>query len=167
MNTTSTFGKLYLIPCTLSNPGEVSVDPNDVLPQTIRRCIELLDYYIVENEKTARKSIKAICPEKSQPSLQLWSLNKHTEVSEHYKMIQPLLNGINMGIMSEAGCPGIADPGAVIVKLAHEKGIQVVPLVGPSSILLALMASGMNGQSFAFTGYLPIDKNEKKSALRN
>lgn len=167
MNTTSTFGKLYLIPCTLSNPGEVSVDPNDVLPQTIRRCIELLDYYIVENEKTARKSIKAICPEKSQPSLQLWSLNKHTEVSEHYEMIQPLLNGINMGIMSEAGCPGIADPGAVIVKLAHEKGIQVVPLVGPSSILLALMASGMNGQSFAFTGYLPIDKNEKKSALRN
>lgn len=167
MNTTSTFGKLYLIPCTLSNPGEVSVDPNDVLPQTIRRCIELLDYYIVENEKTARKSIKAICPEKSQPSLQLWSLNKHTEVSKHYEMIQPLLNGINMGIMSEAGCPGIADPGAVIVKLAHEKGIQVVPLVGPSSILLALMASGLNGQSFAFTGYLPIDKNEKKSALRN
>ncbi len=167
MNTTSTFGKLYLIPCTLSNPGEVSIDPNDVLPQTIRRCIELLDYYIVENEKTARKCIKVICPEKSQPSLQLWSLNKHTEVSEHYEMIQPLLNGINMGVMSEAGCPGVADPGAVIVKLAHEKGIQVVPLVGPSSILLALMASGMNGQSFAFTGYLPIDKNEKKSALRN
>ena len=72
-----------------------------------------------------------------------------------------------MGVMSEAGCPGVADPGAVIVKLAHEKGIQVVPLVGPSSILLALMASGMNGQSFAFTGYLPIDKNEKKSALRS
>jgi 16S rRNA (cytidine1402-2'-O)-methyltransferase len=167
MSTNTKFGKLYLIPCTLSNPGEVSVDPNDVLPQTIRRCVELLDYYIVENEKTARKSIKAICPEKSQPNLQLWSLNKHTEVSEHYEMIQPLLNGINMGVMSEAGCPGVADPGAVIVKLAHEKGIQVVPLVGPSSILLALMASGMNGQSFAFTGYLPIDKNEKKSALRN
>ena len=167
MNTTSTFGKLYLIPCTLSNPGEVSVDPNDVLPQNIKRCIELLDYYIVENEKTARKCIKAICPEKSQPDLQLWSLNKHTEVTEYYEMIQPLLNGINMGVMSEAGCPGVADPGAVIVKLAHEKGIQVVPLVGPSSLLMALMASGMNGQSFAFTGYLPIDKNEKKSALRN
>lgn len=167
MNTTSTFGKLYLVPCTLSNPGEVSVDPNDVLPQTIKRCIELLDYYIVENEKTARKCIKSICPEKLQPNLQLWSLNKHTQVAEHYEMIQPLLNGINMGVMSEAGCPGVADPGAVIVKLAHEKGIQVVPLVGPSSILLALMASGMNGQSFAFTGYLPIDKNEKKSALRS
>jgi 16S rRNA (cytidine1402-2'-O)-methyltransferase len=167
MNTTSTFGKLYLIPCTLSNPGEVSMDPNDVLPQTIKRCIELLNHYIVENEKTARKYIKAICPEKSQPNLQLWSLNKHTEVAEHYEMIQPLLKGINMGLMSEAGCPGVADPGAVIVKLAHEKGIQVIPLVGPSSILLALMASGMNGQSFAFTGYLPIEKNEKKSALRN
>jgi 16S rRNA (cytidine1402-2'-O)-methyltransferase len=167
MNTNKTFGKLYLIPCTLSNPGEVSVNPNDVLPETIKRCIMLLDHYIVENEKTARKSIKAICPDKSQPSLKLWSLNKHTEISEYYEMIQPLLNGINMGVMSEAGCPGIADPGAVIVKLAHEKGIQVVPLVGPSSILLALMASGMNGQSFSFTGYLPIDKTEKKSTLRN
>jgi 16S rRNA (cytidine1402-2'-O)-methyltransferase len=77
------------------------------------------------------------------------------------------LQGINIGLMSEAGCPGVADPGAVIVKLAHEKGIQVVPLVGPSSILLAMMGSGMNGQSFAFNGYLPIDKSDKKSALKN
>lgn len=82
-------------------------------------------------------------------------------------MIKPCLQGINVGLMSEAGCPGVADPGAVIVKIAHERGIQVVPLVGPSSILLALMASGMNGQSFAFNGYLPIDKSEKKSALKN
>ena len=82
-------------------------------------------------------------------------------------MIKPCLEGVNIGLMSEAGCPGVADPGAVIVKIAHEKGIQVVPLVGPSSILLAMMASGMNGQSFAFNGYLPIDKNGKKSALKN
>ena len=82
-------------------------------------------------------------------------------------MIQPCLEGRNIGLMSEAGCPGIADPGAVIVKLAHEKGIQVIPLVGPSSILLALMASGMNGQSFAFNGYIPIDKSEKKAALKS
>jgi len=82
-------------------------------------------------------------------------------------MIQPCLEGRNVGLMSEAGCPGVADPGAVIVKLAHEKGIQVVPLVGPSSILLALMGSGMNGQSFAFNGYLPIDKGEKKAMLKN
>ena len=82
-------------------------------------------------------------------------------------MLQACLEGKNVGLMSEAGCPGVADPGAVIVKLAHEKGIQVVPLVGPSSILLAIMASGMNGQSFAFNGYIPIDKAEKKAALKN
>ena len=82
-------------------------------------------------------------------------------------MIQPCIQGKNVGLMSEAGCPGIADPGAVIVKLAHEKGIQVVPLVGPSSIFLALMSSGMNGQNFAFNGYLPIEKGEKKTALKN
>jgi 16S rRNA (cytidine1402-2'-O)-methyltransferase len=98
--------------------------------------------------------------------LKLFVLNKYTEAKEHLDFIKPLLEGKNMGLMSEAGCPGVADPGAVIVKLAHEKGIQVIPLVGPSSILLALMASGMNGQSFAFNGYLPIDKAEKKAALK-
>lgn len=155
-------GKLYLIPTTL---GEG--DPNEVLPQTIKRTIDFIDNYIVENEKTARKFIKSIQPEKAQASLRLSALNKHTEVSEHSKMLQPCLEGKNVGLMSEAGCPGVADPGAVIVKLAHEKGIQVVPLVGPSSILLAIMASGMNGQSFAFNGYIPIDKAEKKTALKN
>lgn len=167
MSTTSKFGKLYLIPCTLSNPGEITINPFDVIPAQIKNCVDQIDYYIVEHSKTSRKFIKSIAPEKVQASLTLFELNKHTEVNEHYEMIKPLLNGINVGLMSEAGCPGVADPGAVIVKLAHEKGIQVVPLVGPSSILLALMASGMNGQSFAFTGYLPIDKNEKKTALRN
>jgi 16S rRNA (cytidine1402-2'-O)-methyltransferase len=165
MNSTS-YGKLYLIPITLSNPGETSVVPEDVLPQTIKRVIDFIDDYIVENEKTARKFIKSIHPDKKQPDLKINTLNKHTEISAHHEFIQPLLNGKNIGLMSESGCPGIADPGAVIVKLAHEKGIQVVPLVGPSSILLALMASGMNGQSFAFNGYLPIDKDDKKQALK-
>jgi 16S rRNA (cytidine1402-2'-O)-methyltransferase len=155
-------GKLYLIPITL---GEC--DPNDVLPQTVKRAIDCIDSYIVENEKTARKFIKSIAPEKIQSSLILSTLNKHTEVSDHNKMIQPCLEGIDIGLMSEAGCPGVADPGAAIVKIAHEKGIQVVPLVGPSSILLAMMGSGMNGQSFAFNGYLPIDKSDKKAALKN
>lgn len=155
-------GKLYLIPTTL---GES--DPMDVLPQTVKRAIDFIDYYIVENEKTARKSIKIVHPEKKQPDLKISLLNKHTDVKEHAQMITPCLQGINVGLMSEAGCPGVADPGAAIVKIAHEKGIQVVPLVGPSSILLALMGSGMNGQSFAFNGYLPIDKSEKKSALKN
>jgi len=156
-------GKLYLIPTTL---GETE-NPFDVLPQTIKRSIELLDYYIVENEKTARKFIKTICPEKIQSSLHLSSLNKHTQDSEYKQMIQDCVEGKNVGLMSEAGCPGVADPGAVIVKLAHEKGIQVVPLVRPSSILLAIMASGMNGQSFAFNGYIPIDASEKKAAIKN
>ncbi len=162
MKPTALLGKLYLIPTTL---GEMN--PEDVLPHTIKRTIDFIDYYIVENEKTARRFIKSIHPEKKQPDLKLFALNKHTDVSEHNEFIKPLLEGKNMGLMSEAGCPGVADPGAVIVKLAHDKGIQVVPLVGPSSILLAMMASGMNGQSFAFNGYLPIDKSEKKTALKN
>ncbi len=155
-------GKLYLIPTTL---GEVA--PDDVLPQTVKRAIDFINDYVVENEKTARRFIKSVNPEKVQAILRINILNKHTEISEHNTMIQPCLEGRNIGLMSEAGCPGVADPGAAIVKLAHEKGIQVVPLVGPSSILLALMGSGMNGQNFAFNGYLPIDKNEKKAALKN
>lgn len=162
MKPTALKGKLYLIPTTL---GESN--PEEVLPFTIKRTVELIDNYIVENEKTARKFIKSVLPEKVQASLRLSTLNKYTEISEHSKMIQPCLEGKNIGLMSEAGCPGVADPGAVIVKLAHEKGIQVIPLVGPSSILLAIMASGMNGQSFTFNGYLPIDKSEKKIALKN
>ena len=162
MKPTALFGKLYLIPTTL---GEMN--PEDVLPQTVKRAIDFIDDYIVENEKTARKFIKSVHPEKVQASLLISTLNKHTETAEFNMMIQPCLQGKNVGLMSEAGCPGVADPGAVIVKIAHEKGIQVVPLVGPSSILLAMMGSGMNGQSFAFNGYLPIDKSEKKAALKN
>lgn len=162
MKPVTLIGKLYLIPTTL---GESN--PDDVLPQTVKRAIEFIDCYIVENEKTARKFIKSINPEKVQADLILSTLNKHTEIADHNKMIAPCLQGINVGLMSEAGCPGVADPGAAIVKIAHEKGIQVIPLVGPSSILLAMMGSGMNGQSFAFNGYLPIDKSDKKSALKN
>lgn len=158
-----TLGKLYLLPVPLGDDAE----PKEVLPETVARSIEFIDHYIVENEKTARRFIKAILPTKKQPDLMLSVLNKHTKPSDHLDFIKPCLEGKNIGLMSEAGCPGVADPGAAIVKIAHEKGIQVVPLVGPSSILLAIMASGMNGQSFAFNGYLPIDKGEKKSALKN
>jgi 16S rRNA (cytidine1402-2'-O)-methyltransferase len=161
MKSAPLLGKLYLIPTTMGD-----CDPMDVLPQTIKRCVELIDYYVVENDKTARKSIKLTNPEKKQSELKLFVLNKYTETKDHQEFIKPLLEGKDMGLMSEAGCPGVADPGAVIVKLAHDKGVQVVPLVGPSSILLAMMASGMNGQSFTFNGYLPIDKGEKKTALK-
>lgn len=154
-------GHLYLIPTLLGDTA-----PDDVLPHTVRRVVETLDTYIVENEKTARKFIKALVPEKPQPTLRLSTLNKHTDAAEHRSMLSPCLEGTHIGLMSEAGCPGVADPGADIVKIAHENGIKVIPLVGPSSILMALMASGMNGQSFAFNGYLPIDKADKKAALR-
>ena len=154
-------GKLYLIPTTL---GES--DPLAVLPQTVKHKISELRYFIVENEKTARRFIKMICPEKSQPSLILYTLNKHTESSELPEFLNPCLKGEDVGLLSEAGCPGVADPGADVVHIAHQQNIQVIPMVGPSSILLAMMASGMNGQRFAFKGYLPINKQERKKELK-
>lgn len=150
-----------MIPTTL---GESN--PLEVLPLTVRKAIENIDYYIVENEKWARRSIQKIAPSKPQPNLRLSLLNKFTEESELRGFLEPCFQGENVGVMSDAGCPGIADPGALVVALAHELGIQVVPLVGPSSILLALMASGMNGQKFAFHGYLPIDKRERRQAIK-
>lgn len=155
-------GKLYLIPTTLGDSN-----PIDVLPYSIKKIIEKVDHYIVENEKTARKSIKLVVPTKKQPSLHLSLLNKFTESGSLHTYLDPCKEGLDVGLISEAGCPGIADPGAEVVKLAHEMGIQVVPLVGPSSILLAMMGSGMNGQSFTFNGYLPIDKKERKHELKN
>lgn len=155
------WGKLYLIPSTLGDN-----EPLEVLPISIKQAIERIDYYIVENEKTARHFIKKISPKKSQPSLNIEILNKFTEQETIPSFLNPCLKGFNVGILSEAGCPGIADPGADVVKIAHQKDIQVVPLVGPSSIFLALMASGLNGQNFAFNGYLPIDGTERKSTLK-
>ncbi len=155
------YGKLYLIPTRLGdNP------PLEVLPLSIKKTIELVNDYIVENEKTARRFIKRISANKSQSSLKLLVLNKYTEADELNHFLDGCKAGKNMGLLSEAGCPGVADPGADIVKLAHQHDIRVVPLVGPSSILLALMSSGMNGQSFAFNGYIPIDKAERKTALK-
>ncbi|MFC4722151.1 SAM-dependent methyltransferase [Geojedonia litorea] len=159
MNTN--FGILYLIPTRLGdNP------PLEVLPLSIKRVIEEVDDYIVENEKTARRFIKRVSTGKSQAILNLKLLNKYTQDHELDHFLDACKEGKSMGFLSEAGCPAIADPGSDIVRLAHANGIRVVPLVGPSSIILALMGSGMNGQSFAFNGYLPIDKNERKSALK-
>ena len=155
------FGKLYLIPTRLGdNP------PLEVLPLSIKKIIEQVNHYIVENEKSARRFIKRVSPNKSQGSLKLLLLNKYTQEHELDHFLDACKEGIPMGLVSEAGCPAIADPGSDIVKLAHENNIQVVPLVGPSSIILALMSSGMNGQSFAFNGYLPIDQAERKAALK-
>ncbi|MFC4097022.1 SAM-dependent methyltransferase [Euzebyella saccharophila] len=161
-STKSIFGKLYLIPTTLGDN-----EPLEVLPLSVKQAIEKIEHYIVENEKTARHFIKKISPRKSQPGLTIHVLNKYTEPEEIPLMLEACLSGKDVGVLSEAGCPGIADPGADVVKLAHDKGITPVPLVGPSSIFLALMASGTNGQSFAFNGYLPIDKVERKKAIKS
>lgn len=154
-------GKLYLIPTRLGDNA-----PLEVLPISVKKIIESIDDYIVENEKTARRFIKKICSGKSQPALNIHILNKYTNSSELPSFLDACSAGKSVGLLSEAGCPGIADPGADVVRIAHENDIRVVPLVGPSSILLALMSSGMNGQSFTFNGYLPIDKSERKSKLK-
>lgn len=154
-------GKLYLIPTTLGDN-----EPLEVLPLSVKKVVESLDYFIVENQKTARRFIKRITPNKSQPSLVLKSIDKYADAMEVTKYLDVCDEGVSIGLLSEAGVPAIADPGAEVVKLAHKKNIQVVPLVGPSSILLAMMASGMNGQNFAFNGYLPIDRADRKKAIK-
>ena len=155
-------GKVYLIPTTLGDSA-----PLEVLPISIKRTIENIDHYIVENEKSARHFIKKVSPNKSQPDLHIQTLNKYTDPANIPSYLDPCIHGFNIGVLSEAGCPGIADPGADVVRVAHERRIKVVPLVGPSSILMAMMASGMNGQNFAFTGYLPIDNTERRSMVKN
>ena len=155
-------GKLYLIPTTL---GET--EPLEVMPLSVKKVVEQIDYYIVENEKSARRFIKKISPKKQQSSLHIMLLDKYAEDIETSKYLDICQQGINVGLLSEAGVPAVADPGATIVKLAHQKNIQVVPLVGPSSILMAMMSSGMNGQNFAFNGYLPIDKGDRKRAVKD
>jgi len=154
-------GKIYLIPNSLGGSA-----PLEVLPLSIKKKIEEIDDYIVENEKTARRFIKQMVPGKSQPSLHFEIINKYTKPEDLPEFLNPCLEGKDVGVISEAGCPGIADPGAEIVKLAHAKNIRVIPLVGPSSIFLTLMSSGLNGQNFTFHGYLPIDKSERKSAIK-
>lgn len=157
----SQIGTLYLIPTTLGD-----TEPLEVLPISIKKTIERTDYFVVENEKSARRFIKKITPSKKQDSLKLSVINKYTDPMELPSFLDPCFEGHSVGVISEAGCPGVADPGADIVAIAHQKNIKVVPLVGPSSILLALMASGFNGQNFAFIGYLPIDKTVRKSAIK-
>lgn len=152
---------LYLIPNTL---GESHLP--DVLPAKVFEVIDLCWDFAVENEKSARAFIKRTMPSKVQAELRLEVLNKHTPAAELKSLLNPLRAGNSMGIISEAGMPGIADPGAELVALAHQEGFQVVPLVGPSSILLALIGSGMSGQSFAFHGYLPIEGSEKRKRLK-
>ncbi|UKJ07477.1 SAM-dependent methyltransferase [Solitalea lacus] len=154
-------GTLFLLPCSLGeNVIERSIVP--ALKDTINR----LDEFIVENEKSARKFLKEVGINKPQSELIMHDYGKHSRDGDQSRFLKALEQGKDVGLLSEAGCPAIADPGSDIVALAHQKGIKVVPFVGPSSLLLALMGSGFNGQGFAFQGYLPIDKGERLRKLK-
>jgi 16S rRNA (cytidine1402-2'-O)-methyltransferase len=154
-------GTLYLIPTPL---GETPLDV--VLPEATRRIAQRLSIYVVEHAKSARAFLKLVGTDTPLQQLQLLELNEHTLASQLEALLAPLLAGQDVGLISEAGCPAIADPGADLVRLAHQRGIQVRPLVGPSSILLALMGSGLVGQRFAFHGYLPSKADERAMALK-
>ena len=161
MHQNASLGTLFLIP---SHMGEQENDK--LFPEYNREIIKNTSFFIVENIRTARRCIKKICKDVIIDNLTFFELDKHKPDAEIDKMIAPLLNGSNVGVLSEAGMPCIADPGNLVVEKAHEKNIKVVPLIGPSSILLALVASGFNGQNFTFHGYLPI-KEKRKQAIKS
>ncbi|MBN1989535.1 MAG: SAM-dependent methyltransferase [Bacteroidales bacterium] len=154
-------GKIYLIPTTL---GSESWD--EVLPSYVATIARDLDVFVVENVRSARRFLSSLKMPKPISELQFTELNEHTPQSDVEALLAPVLEGHNIGILSEAGVPAVADPGSNLVRLAHKKGITVVPLVGPSSIIMALMSSGLNGQNFAFVGYIPVKPNERKARLK-
>ncbi len=152
---------LYLFPSTM---GETPA--SDVLPQKNIDLLRGVHHFIVENVRTARRFLRACDREFPIDECQFVELNRHTQAQEVAAMLQPMAEGHSMGVISEAGCPAVADPGADVVAIALRKGYEVMPLVGPSSIILGVMASGFNGQSFAFNGYLPIDASQRSARLK-
>ena len=157
------YGTLYLIPCPISD----ETAPWEVLPASNRAVMDSLDYFIVENTRTARRFLSKAGVARPIETLEFRELNEHTLAGREVEaLVEPLLAGRSAGVISEAGVPGVADPGAAVVEACHRRGIRVVPLVGPSSIILAMMASGLNGQSFAFNGYLPVKPPERARAIR-
>ena len=158
-----TKGTLYLIPCPISD----ETAPWEVLPAANRGVMDALDYFIVENTRSARRFLSKAGVARPIDTLEFRELNEHTAAGQEVEeLVKPLLEGRSAGVISEAGVPGVADPGALVVEACHRRGIRVVPLVGPSSIILAVMASGLNGQSFAFNGYLPVKPPERAKAIR-
>lgn len=156
----TTRGALYLIPNLL---GEAEIDSS--LPPLVATTVRRLTHFLVEDEKNARHYIKRLCPELSIRDLSIERLNEHTKQDAFSILAAPLKEGIDIGIISDAGCPAIADPGAEIVRLAHTWGARVYPLVGPCSMILALMGSGFNGQRWRFSGYLPIEETHRRAAI--
>ena len=159
------FGTLYLIPVTLGDDS-IAQQINHVIPPNVVAIAQKLEFFVVESEKSARQFLSAIKTAKPVRELTLNLLNEHTDDKTIPDLLKPLLAGQDVGLMSDAGCPAIADPGAKLVALAHQKGVRVMPFVGPSSILLSLMASGLNGQQFAFLCYLPVDKVQRIMRLK-
>lgn len=152
-----------MIPCPIADHSSVW----EVLPESNRKIMDSLDYFIVENTRSARRFLSKAGVARPIEELEFVELNEHTtSQSDVERMLKPILEGRSAGVISEAGVPGIADPGADIVALAHRNGIRVVPLVGPSSIVMVMMASGQNGQSFAFVGYLPIKEGERVQRIK-
>jgi 16S rRNA (cytidine1402-2'-O)-methyltransferase len=154
-------GSLFLIPVPL---GDIA--PAEVLPGSVIAMAAGLDCFVVEKAKTARAFLKAAGIGKPLAEIEIHEISSETTPAEIQAMLAPLLAGRDVGVVSEAGCPGVADPGAALVRAAHGQGLRVRPLIGPSSILLALMAAGLNGQNFAFCGYLPIPAAERAKRLR-
>ena len=154
-------GRLYLIPTWLSE----DTPPAGVVPAEVLARVRTLDRYVVEDAKTARRFLAACGHPKPMREVAMAELNEHTPAAEVDALLAPVLAGSDLGLLSEAGAPAVADPGALLVAAAHARGIVVVPLVGPSSILLALMASGLEGQRFRFVGYLPADSAARRAAL--
>ncbi len=154
-------GKLYLIPTPI---GETPID--DVIPQNVKEIINNITHYIVENERTARRHLIKMGIKTAIDDLKFSVLNKHTDKNAISSFLNPCKDGLSIGLLSEAGVPAVADPGSDIVAIAHRKNIKVIPLVGPSSILMALMASGLNGQGFAFNGYLPVKPHERIKKIK-
>lgn len=154
-------GKLYLIPNTIADNTQ-----EQVIPLHVRKTLESIRHFLAEDVRTARRYLSSLKLYESIESLHFEVLNKETPKEELKSLLEPIREGHSVGIVSESGCPGIADPGALAVRFAHEHGIQVIPLVGPSSILLALMASGLNGQHFAFHGYLPIESKDAAHVIK-
>lgn len=153
---------LYLLPAYLSESS-----PTDYFAPAIKDIIMNTDHYFVENEKTARKVIKFFAPEKKQPELKLFLLDKYSETSDLKEAQDLMKEGVDFGLLSEAGLPCIGDPGNIMVGWSHQNNIRVIPVNGPSSFVLALIASGFNGQEFTFNGYLPIDKEKKKKEIQH
>lgn len=160
-------GTLFLIPTTLGNPdAKEHNDAQSILPSSSISAVKPLKHFIVENERSARRFLSQLQLDTPIQDCTFFPIGKHHEEFSEAAAIQPLLSGQNVGLLSEAGCPGIADPGQKVISVAQQNNIPVRPLIGPSSILLALMASGANGQQFTFNGYLPVEKEERETKLR-